>query len=268
MFDVEKIVKYLKPYSGKLEQLYDWETNFNFLFETPLKYRDKVEKLMVEKNHFKKDVIFKEIMSRNLCYYYKYEQNNFYDLAHKIIHDWGGIKTGNKQKAKEFIDYFLEKKDIQFNRIASISKVAGLMYPDKFIIYDSRVSYTMNWILLSQEAGNFYFPVPEGRNSKMLAFDINVLIRLKNTENYQMSDKERKIKNFLSERDSKLYIEKNKAYKTMNKLITDVNKALWDDDRKNEPFYTEMLLFAMADTTVYNEITKFVRINIRNNGNG
>ena len=49
----------------------------------------------------------------------------------------------------------------------------------------------------------------------------------------------------------------------MNKLIADVNKELWSDYKKNEPFYTGMLLFAIADTIVYKEITKSVNIYIK-----
>ena len=74
---------------------------------------------------------------------------------------------------------FLRTDRPKFKRIASTSKVGGFMTPTKNIIYDSRVAYTMNWIILSEDAGDRFFPIPEGRNSKMQAFDLDVLIRLK-----------------------------------------------------------------------------------------
>ncbi len=53
------------------------------------------------------------------------------------------------------------------------------------------------------------------------------------------------------------------AYYELNKLVGKVNQALWHDSRKLEPFYTEMLLFALADRSVFKEITERVRIEIR-----
>ena len=76
----------------------------------------------------------------------------------------------------------INHQKFDYNRIANISKVASYMYPEKYCIYDSRVAYTLNWIILSQNTGNMFFPIPEGRNSKMIAFDMRGLIRLYNMD--------------------------------------------------------------------------------------
>jgi len=56
------------------------------------------------------------------------------------------------------------------------------MFPEKHFIYDSRVTYSLNWIILSENAGNRFFPIPEGQNSKMRAFEMNILICLKDID--------------------------------------------------------------------------------------
>jgi hypothetical protein len=132
------------------------------------------------------------------------------------------------------------------------------MFPGSNVIYDSRVSYSLNWIILSQNAGNYYFPIPEGRNSKMSAFDLNVLIRLKNIANYKtnnIEDLDHKL--FISNCDKKLFINKNDAYSELNKIIKQINIKLWhgDKEKQNNLYYTEMLLFAIADKEIFKDIT-------------
>ncbi|WP_233265973.1 hypothetical protein [Formosa sp. L2A11] len=137
------------------------------------------------------------------------------------------------------------------------------MYPEKYIIYDSRVAYALNWIILSRNAGAHFFPIPSGRNSKMIAFDMNVLIRLKNTEHYapqSISDMDKK--RFISPKDKSLYIPEQEAYMELNKLIKDISIKLWDSDKAKMLYYTEMLLFSIADREVFADITKRLSINI------
>ena len=107
------------------------------------------------------------------------DKEKFNKLCLWIVKDWGGIKTGSVSAIKELVENFLNSEKPQYKRIASTSKVGAFMYPEKFLIYDSRVAYSLNWIILSEGAGNYFFPIPSGRNSKMMAFDMDVLIRLK-----------------------------------------------------------------------------------------
>ena len=265
MFKKQKIIEYLNLHKDELKDIYNWKTNFDFLLEPLLtKFNDEIKKVKGKVTDFDKDEAFKNVISKE--FKDKKCQPVFIGIAKKIIRNWGGINSINEKKTEKLIRDFLNTGNIGFQRISSISKVAAMVEPEKYFIYDSRVSYAMNWILLSQNAGDKFFPVPEGRNSKMLAFDINVLIHLKHIEKYQANKGDDKSKkNFISNKDSKLYIPKKQAYEKMNELITDVNKELWNNFRKNEPFYTGMLLFAIADTIVYDEITESVNIQIKQN---
>ena len=180
-----------------------------------------------------------------------------------IIKDWGGILTAKDSNTIELIDDFLTSNKPSYKRIASSSKVGSFMYPQKYIIYDSRVAYSLNWIILSQNAGKKFFPIPNGRNSKMMAFDMNVLIRLKNINHYCPDDINRlEKKRFISQNDKDIYISEIDAYNELNKLIKEINSKLWADDRANNLYYTEMLLFSIADKEIYYDIVKKVKLEI------
>lgn len=139
------------------------------------------------------------------------------------------------------------------------------MYPERNVIYDSRVAYSLNWIILSENAGQKYFPIPEGRNSKMSAFDLNVLIRLKNISNYQTTDIEHlDHKLFIKNCDKKIFINKKDAYSELNNLVKQIHKNLWIGDKAKEEnlYFTEMLLFSIADREVFRDITTLYGIPI------
>jgi len=137
------------------------------------------------------------------------------------------------------------------------------MTPTKKIIYDSRVAYTMNWIILSENAGDKFFPIPEGRNTKMQAFNLDVLIHLKFADLFKPDNTETwKNRNHISTKNKEIYVSESDAYYELNKLVGKVNEVLWNDYRKLEPFYTEMLLFSLADKGIFQEITERVRIEI------
>lgn len=167
--------------------------------------------------------------------------------------------TANDNETIKLIEEFLKQEKPDFYRIASSSKVGAYLFPDRNVIYDSRVAYSINWIILSENAGQLFFPIPEGRNSKMAAFDLNVLIRLKNISLYQATD----IKNldhrlFIKNVDKKLFINKKDAYFELNNLVKQISQKLWqgDSEKVHNLYFTEMLLFSIADREVFMEITK------------
>ena len=178
------------------------------------------------------------------------------------IKDWGGIITAKDNDTISLISAFLRKiEKPEFSRIASSSKVGAYLFPQNNVIYDSRVAYSINWIILSENAGQKYFPIPEGRNSKMSAFDLNVLIRLKNITNYQtknINELDRKL--FIKNADKFLYVDKKEAYFEMNNLIKQISNKLWEGDleKMENLYYTEMLLFSIADREIFKEITNSI----------
>ena len=261
-FDINKIANYLEKFKFALPDLYKWNANISRLVELDVLTNEQVEKLN-QLTPYLKEIQLKKIVGKKLNESYTNNSELFDKLSIWIIKDWGGIKTSNISDTIQLINRFIKTEKPDFKRIASSSKVGSYLYPHKNIIYDSRVAYSLNWIILSQNAGSHYFPIPEGRNSKMKAFDLNVLIRLKNISNYQVSDiNELNNRLFIKQSDSNLFISEKNAYDELKKLILQVHRILWKNDLEKieNLYYTEMLLFAIADREIYVDITSNINL--------
>jgi hypothetical protein len=100
----------------------------------------------------------------------------------------------------------------------------------------------------------------------MNAFDLDVLIRLFNISNYIPNNiEDLSNKKFISNRDKLKYIAKEDSYFYLRNLIVEINKQLWKGDleRENNLYYTEMLLFAIADKEIYFDIVNSVELSFK-----
>lgn len=262
-FNIEKIVNFLKDYKNDLPQLYNWKAKLDKLVEFNILSHSEIKELP-SKVSYEREIILKKKIKLKLHEYFKADKGLFYKLCLWIIKDWGGIKSAKDSKTVDLINEFLETGALAYSRIASISKIAAFMYPEKYIIYDSRVAYSLNWIILSMDAGDYYFPIPKGRNSKMMAFDMNVLIRLKNIDHYSPSViSEMEKKQYVNNKDKSKYIHKSEAYAQLNTLVKDISLKLWTGEKtKNILCRTEMLLFSIADKEIFMDITKSLSLKI------
>lgn len=263
-FNIDKIVKYLKQYKDQLPKLYSWNANISKLVEfgifTPTEKED-IDKL----SPFEKEMVLKKRINEELLKAHVIDIESFHKLCLWVIKDWGGITTGKEDDTIKLVTDFLSTDTHPFKRIASASKVGSYMYPKKYIIYDSRVAYSLNWILLSENAGELYFPIPDGRNSKMMAFDMNVLIRLSKVDEYAPKDIQELDKRlYINNKDKSIYIPVKESYQVLNELIKEINRKLWDYDKAEYLYYTEMLLFSIADREIFNDITNRVSIRLKN----
>lgn len=260
-FDIDKFVKHLDRYKSDLSTLYNWNAKIDRLVELETlteKQVNEMNALSANKKFYEKELQLKKIVGQKLNDTLKSNADLFDKLCLWVIKDWGGITTANDSDTINLIKAFLGNDKPNFNRIASSSKVGAYMFPDRNVIYDSRVAYSLNWIILSENAGQQYFPIPEGRNSKMAAFDLNVLIRLKNISAYQTTDiKHLDHRLFIKNSDKKLFINKKDAYSELNNLVKQINQKLWKGDKEKEQnlYFTEMLLFSIADREVFMDIT-------------
>lgn len=262
-FDIDKFVKHLDKYKSDLPTLYNRNTKIENLVELETLTENQVKEINTL-SHYEKELQLKKIVGQKLNDTLKLNTDLFDKLCLWVIKDWGGITTARDNDTISLIKEFLSTDKPTFNRIASSSKVGAYMFPDKNVIYDSRVAYSLNWIILSANAGQQYFPIPEGRNSKMSAFDLNVLIRLKNIVAYQATDiKHLDHRFFIKNSDKKIFINKKDAYAELNNLVKKINQKLWkgDKDKEQNLYFTEMLLFSIADREVFMDITTKYRTN-------
>lgn len=257
-FDIDKFVTHLDRYKSDLPTLYNWNAKIDRLAELETLTEQQVKEINAL-TPYKKELQLKTIVGQKLNETLKSNRDLFNKLCLWIVKDWGGILTANDNDTIKLIEEFLKQDKPDFNRIASSSKVGAYLFPDRNVIYDSRVAYSINWIILSENAGQQYFPIPAGRNSKMSAFDLNILIRLKNISVYQTTDiKDLEHRLFIKNSDKKLFINKKDAYCELNNLVKQINQKLWKGDREKEQnlYFTEMLLFSIADREVFMDITK------------
>lgn len=257
-FQVDKFVNYLKKYKADLPNLYKWNVNIEKLVKLEVFQKEELEKIN-RLSFYEKELQLKKAVGQKLKQTQRENPILFDKLCLWIIKDWGGISTANDTATLVIVNEFFKTEKPSFNRIASASKVGSYMFPEKNVIYDSRVAYSLNWIILSENAGNYYFPIPEGRNSKMSAFDMNVLIRLKNISHYRPDDiSQLDNRLFIKNADKEIFINKKEAYFELNKLVKQISEKLWigEEDKMKNLYYTEMLLFSIADRQVFMNITE------------
>ena len=266
-FDVLKIVDYLKPFRDDVAKSFNWGSpNYSDLdkaFEIGLFSNDEMDILLSMDSMYERNVLIKTLISKKLTKPMEGKEADYYNW---IVKEWGRIKAYNKPPdyVTDSINTLIVDNYLSLNSIASMSKIAGFMYPEKFVIYDARVCYSLNWILLKNKASDKYFPVPESRNTKLKAFDIGVIIRLINAETYHIPQDDNSIlKKTIKHKDNELYVDQGKAYTTLCELICQVNDLLWenDDEKKRYPFHTEMILFVIADQDIVIDIINSCKLN-------
>lgn len=140
-----------------------------------------------------------------------------------------------------------------FSTISSLSKISSFFDPENFVIYDSRVIYTLNWLILTCENQNGfkekYFPMPSGRNKIIADFDMNTIVNISHISEY--------VENM------KLYVTQQNAYFEFCDFIKTNTKLIYGEDSK--PYELEMLLFTLADKEIFNELKEQIKITTGNN---
>ena len=129
-----------------------------------------------------KDVMLKDIITQNEIGNEK-SWNLYSKFVEWVVKDWGGIKldvSKNKDKLCELWKKIKtnEKKDgysdiLGFDKISSLSKVASFLDEKKYAVYDSRVAFTLNWLIFinkmhkkdNSKGKMKFFRQPGGQNS-------------------------------------------------------------------------------------------------------
>lgn len=182
-----------------------------------------------------------------------------YTIKFWIINKWGGISSfkdkideSNRKKIDDFLKRIKNEKSITkslFEVISSLSKVASFSDSSKFFVYDSRVIYALNWLLLKHKIKESkFFPMPQGRNAKLSFFDLDTIIKLDRKNDYRELE------------ISDLYHEHTDAYY----IYCDLIKKLAQELIPNRPAYhLEMFLFTLVDK-IHEEVRETVDISLNN----
>lgn len=239
---MDKVIKKLNYLASEI----DLTQRFDFVVDPydSIFTKQEREELCSLKSQYEKNVRLKWQLSE------KYKLNpNSTILDFWIINTWGGIRSfkatdKNKKKIKTFKKQ-LEKQRLSkdsFSTISSLSKISSFMFPEEFVIYDSRVIYALNWLILTCE-NNFklkekYYPMPNGRNKILTDFDMNTILNLSHTKEYENA--------------TSIFISQQEAYFRYCDFIKSSTNEVFD--RESQPYELEMLLFTIADKEIFHEI--------------
>lgn len=253
-YNIIKIVEYLRAFKENIKELYVWnfpnDSHLDEALSNGILSKKVYEVLYKEKDIFLRNVKMKKEISKMIMGEVDIDKHK--DIYSWIVNKWGRIKVNNRSVLYNRVNGFLDNNRLDiFQGVSSTSKVLSFIDPQKYIIYDSRVVYALNWIMFKTEAGEKFFPIPEGRNTKLSAFDISTIIRLNKAEKYLNNYGK---KNVINKTDENVFIKKREAYMELCELVNLINSSLWDGDEKKYPFYTEMILFSIADTEIFKDI--------------
>ncbi len=243
------IAKYLEGHKDKLAELYSWD----FDTKVPLEKFGILVKgdSWFEKTNNLKLALRKRIEEKNQ------EQKELERIATYFIKEWGGIRRFSKPE--EVVEMFgnitgtdVCPKDFKptFKSISSWSKWASLVCPKWACIYDARVAYSINAINYLSGGTHKIFPIPEGRNTRLNLLDVSTLILSAKINETDKSDPKSIRKSYFV-KDSAAYIE-------YLSLVRGVSQRLWNDHEHIHE--VEMLLFALADTAVYESVFERIKI--------
>ena len=180
-----------------------------------------------------------------------------YETSLWIITKWGGIGSfkDNPTNAMKInnLESALSKRKLNrpsFEVISSLSKIASFFNHEEYFVYDSRVIYTLNWLILKNKLANpQFFPMPDSRSSKLTLFDLKTVINLFYKDEIK-DDAWRKSR----------YLNTKDAYFIYCDLIKELNNRLFPDHR---PYYLEMLLFVIADNIIFKDLKSSLTLNIK-----
>ena len=101
----------------------------------------------------------------------------------KAVLKWGGILGNNEETILKYATQSAESLCSLSEGVASWSKVLAFRYPDKYFIYDYRVAFVLNYILVShaEEISQYFFIPPSQRinsNSDSKYAYCNLIARL------------------------------------------------------------------------------------------
>lgn len=238
------ISSYLENQVGQIENLYTWD----FDITIPAKYFNI---------NITGDTWFERTVSlkRELRAYLEKNPDSSERVAHYFIKEWGGIKQFSK--ANEVITTFTPFQGStdsppsfkpNFTSVSSWSKWASLVCPEWACIYDARVAYSINAINYLNGGTHKILPSPDGRNSRLGLLDVStILLTKKIKEGDSNNPKQVRVAHFVPKQDTYLlYLD----------ILTSVSENLWGD--RKHIHEVEMLLFALADQKIYQDLFKKV----------
>lgn len=237
--EIEAIACAIKGYFEN----HDLETAYTWTFPSPhtwtIKHprdstiRSPVVRASQEESPYKQHIRLKEYLSQEL---WLSDDKTYLDTAYWIVQTWGGIRGFKRNKRNTSLLHELKAAMIagdhsffstHYDRISSLSKVASVYYPQRYAILDSRVAFSLNWLLGIHAPQHKLFIQPPGRNTTLERYDLKTLFHLSGLP-FE-------------------FYHKGECYTQYCALLQDVKTHLCSMDCPIQHLYEiEMLLFSIA----------------------
>jgi len=240
---INRIIDYSKKIN--LEERFDYKFNLDeSIFD-----QSTIKSINDIPSNFQKNVHLKKLLQQQ---YHNHSENTPLDFW--IINQWGGIHgfkphQRNIDKISKFKSQ-LEKNKLtkeNFETISSLSKISSFLNPREYFVYDARVAYALNWLILKYENNHEvklkYFPVPNSRNKALVNYDIKTILNIVHSDKRQNQD---------------IYHKPQEAYHYYCDFIKQASKNIYGNTEN--PFLVEMLLFVIADKEILEDIQKIKMI--------
>ena len=252
---MDNVLEKLRKLSQEIDlsNRYKWDFNGDFLNSIP-----PIGPFLNHTN-FNNPFERNELLKFKLTEYFQLNNSSMDDLHFWIINQWGGIKNfKNSDKNRKKINVFENEVSngrltrSTFSTISSLSKLSSFWDCKNYVIYDSRVIYSLNWLILKLSKEKRYFITPAGRSDVIANYNIDTVIRLFHKDIIHVED---------------LYYSYKEAYHRYCDLMKEWSLKIWGDDhsnRKQHPFYLEMLLFVIADKEIFKDMKECIDITIQN----
>ena len=120
-------------------------------------------------------------------------------------------------------------------------------------------------MLFSKKTEKYFFQ-PSGRNKLLTLLPVDSIINFGNIERLEVHSKGDNI-------FGDIYFQKSECYSKLCEFIKNLNKFIFKDieiqikdmkiQAENYPFFTEMLLFQIADDIIFDDIKDSISINVK-----
>ena len=173
------------------------------------------------------------------------QQDDHLHTHYWLIRKWGRINLQRTPENSVRIQNFIAQLPDDalpydsYSRISSFSKIAAFLHPDQYSIYDSRVIYSLNWLIYKHEENRTLFPQPGSQNTAINGCHTQTL--------YGLED-----------RDVEFHPNPT-AYHQYCELMLDLSREALDQDM---PYYLEMLLFVIAPIWVPDDVADHTVVSI------
>lgn len=193
-------------------------------------------------------------------------RDNLSKWAPFIIHDWGGIHSFRIDENRiSDIQHFIHTcaGPVSTNNISSFSKVAAFYKPKDYFVYDSRVAYSINWLLFKNDYRGLFFPIPDSQVKRIRDYDLSTILRLCKRRHYgETSDGRKKRSKQEREEEGWFFADYCALVKGIYKELKRTNDVIkhYESNGKEYPGLVEMMLYAYLDIAI-EELKKIDTLN-------